>query len=123
MNQARYKFGVMSRLSSMVEKAESNQAQAIGMMKMWNKLWKPGEGYTKMPGHLVAQLAGVDKRLPDYVDNIIRSGMNIGEIERNLFVESVKINADRVMREAAQQIAPTDPDSYVDAMKTNRLRG
>ena len=121
MNKARNKFGLASKASGALEKAESRSAYTIGMQKAWDQLWKPGVGFEKMPSMLEVQLRNIDPGLPEKIYGAVRGNVNMNEINAALYEGAVKVNVSRLIDDAANQLAPDHPDTMREMLRTTGL--
>jgi len=93
-----------TKLSGWVEGMESQQAFAIGMRKMWGRIWNRDAGFTKMNPELTNALAAIDPRAPDMVYAAIEGGMNRAEIESAIYGQQNAVRAREYIRGAADKL-------------------
>lgn len=79
------KLGIFANISKELQAQSGRQAVTIGTMQMWNKLWKPGLGYKKMPANVELALRTINPRLPDMIYSLVNSGVNMDEITTQLY--------------------------------------
>ncbi|MFA5378401.1 MAG: hypothetical protein WC455_21785 [Dehalococcoidia bacterium] len=129
VNKARQKFGFASKISGQIEKSESAQAYTIGTSRMWDRIWRPGNGFRKMSGELEAQLQAINPDLPGIIYAGISHSMNPAEIEAALFKTAVGVNVANIIDEVADRLYPDRPDvaremlkmTGIEAQLTNEL--
>ena len=110
IQRTRSAVGVMSKLSGMMEEAQSKRAYVTGMKKAWNGLWREGVGYSKMPAALEAALDNIDPNLTKQVYGVVRGAMNVDEINAALYEGVRKVSIERAVDEAALKVNKKNPE-------------
>lgn len=98
------KLGVFSRLSGVIEKAESAQAFVIAMRDHWGRTWKPGVGFKRMDPALEA---AINSKIPggaDMLYHAIQDGMNQQHIENILVAGSINENLHGAMQQVSSNL-------------------
>lgn len=79
------KIAYFATLSQHVEQWSSEIAMVTGMREFWNKAWRPGVGFDRVPQELRIVLDAVQPGLSSQVDNAIARGKNRAQIEQMVF--------------------------------------
>lgn len=126
VNTASDKIGVFKNWSGKLEESESRLARMIGTSQYWNRIWKPGKGFRRMPQQLEAALNSTSPGLTERIYDAVSAGMNMDEIEKALFQSNLAPTAKRIVRMAAEEIMPENPDAlegiFSDTGMTDKLQ-
>lgn len=106
-NRATKKVGVFSNLSGQVESWSSAQAHTAGTAQAWQRLWRPGVGFDRLPPALERMLSPDQQRV---IYQAIQGGMNKTDIERQLWSGVTRKTIDGVLGEAANALGMNEAD-------------
>jgi hypothetical protein len=117
------KLGIFSNISGMIEVAESRQATTIGTMQMWDQLWRPGAGFTKMDVELEGTLRQIHPQLPEQIYGLVKQGMNMDDVIGGLYSRSKIDSVENILTRTINDIASDQPEVVRDLMtKTGLLQ-
>ncbi|HHY89917.1 MAG TPA: hypothetical protein GYA06_13485, partial [Chloroflexi bacterium] len=93
-------------LSQKIEQAASHTAMVTGMREFWNRFWKAGDGFDRLPDELAAMLEAVQPGLSQKIEQAIERGKSKAQIEKELFASLERRSLREVM--TADQFALLD---------------
>ena len=118
MRKYRKTVGFASKWAAEIESTESARAYGIGMMKYWDKVWKPNSGYADMPIELKQKLSAIDPNLPAMIYAAIDVALNPSEIDYKLLQQKVlRIDVQNFAMEAAKKIDPNNPEALIEVLR------
>jgi hypothetical protein len=104
------KFQVFGNISAEIEGLSSQQAYTSGFVQAWNRLWKRGTGFERMPAALEQQLNAIDPHLGELIYGAIQGGMNKQEVEKALWSGVIKRNAGSAVPEIIRRTGMSEAD-------------
>jgi len=116
------KLGIISTLAGKIEVAESRQATTIGFLQFFNKSWKDGLGYSKMPMNVEAELKSINPQLPNLIYGLVNDGMRMEDITKSLYTRSKFRGVNGLIDEAISRIAGDSSQSVMDLFDKTGLR-
>lgn len=84
-NNVAKKLGIFTGLSTRFEDASSEIAMVTAMREFWNKTWRAGAGFDKMPPQLRQVLDDYQAGLSQKIENAVARGKNQAQIQEEVF--------------------------------------
>jgi len=91
------------KASQAVERHASANAFGAGFRQMWERAWRRGVGFERLPAELEQALAGVDPRLPDFIYAAAEAGYTPQDISARVLERAPR----PVVQEFYTQVART----------------
>jgi hypothetical protein len=122
VGQQASRLGLFSNIAAKIEVAESRQATTIGFLQMWDKTWKDGVGYSKMPGDVEATLRTIHPQLPERIYSLVNQGMNMDEISNALYTRGKFQGVESTLERAIQDVFTNSPEKAQDIIVKSGIK-
>ena len=116
------RLGIFSNLAAKIERAESRQANSIGFIQAWDKTWKPGLGFDKLPAQVESALADIHPDIPNMIYSLTSQGMNMDEITNSLYSRSKFQGVESTLQRAVQDIFTNDTARANDIIEKSGIK-